>query len=137
MEDGTRTTDNSRMDWMFLLPLAFFAISCLVVMTRIRGHFSFTMVAVKGLVEFARELGPMTSEYLKVNWSGQSEDLHRALEPLLEKSRALAIERGITLDEDTLRNIVVQAAVHTRLVKRAQVVAAMDSIERSDPQRAA
>src|SRR5262245_53188042 len=125
------------MDWMFLLPLAFFAISFLVIVTRVKGQFTFTVVAVKGLVEFAKELGPMTREYLDVNWSGQPEDLHRALKPLLEKTRAMALQRGVTMDEDTLRNMVIQAVAATKRVKRAQLVAAMDSIERPDQMHAA
>ena len=136
MKDGDRATDNPCMDWMFLIVLAFFLVAFLSVFFRAKGHFSFTVVAVKGLVEFARDLGSMTGEYLKVNWSGQPEDLHRALKPLLEKARALALQRGITMDEDTLRNMVIQAVVQTRLVKRAPLVAAMDSIERPT-QRAA
>ena len=136
MKRAAGTTDNSCMGWMFLIMLAVFVVALLSVFFRAKGQFTFTVVAVKGLVEFARDLGPMTSEYLKVNWSGQSEDLHRALKPLLEKARALALERGITMDEDTLRNMVIQAVAHTRLVKRAQLVAAMDSIERPGAQAA-
>jgi hypothetical protein len=124
------------MDWVFVLPLALFAISCLAIMTRVKGQFSISAVAVKGLMEFAKELGPMTSEYLSVNWSGQPEDLHRALKPLLEKTRALALARGITMDEDTLRTMVIQAAARTKRVKRADLAAAIDSIERPTPRAA-
>jgi hypothetical protein len=118
------------MDWVFVLPLALFAISCLAIMTRVKGQFSISAVAVKGLMEYAKELRSMTSEYLQVNWSGQPEDLHRALKPLLEKARALALQRGITMDEDTLRLMVIQAVARTTRVKRTDLTAAMDSIER-------
>ena len=137
MKDGSRPTDNSCMHWMILLPLAFIAFSSLAIMTRVKGQFPFTVIALKGLVEFANELGPRTSAYLEVNWSGHPEDLHRALKPLLEKARALALQRGITMDEDTLRTVVVQAVARTRQVNGAQLAAAMDSIERPGQMSAA
>lgn len=136
VKTGLARPDNSRMHWVFLLPLALFIISFLAVTTRVRGTFTVSIQSVKGLVEFARELKPVAIEYLKVNWSGQPEDLHRALGPLLVKARAMAADRGIVMDEDLLRTTLVQIIAAQRLVKRSQLAAAMDSVERPTPRAA-
>jgi hypothetical protein len=114
------------MHWMFVIPLALFVICFIAMTTRI--EFSVTVQGAKGLVQFARDLKPTVVEYLKTSWSGQPEDLHRALGPLLDKARAMAAERGITMDEDLLRTTLVQIIAAERLVKRSQLTAAMDSI---------
>lgn len=133
---GSGRADNSLMHWMFVLPLAFFIISFLLVTTRVRGTFTISVQTVKGLVEFARDLKPVVADYLKVNWSGQPEDLHRALGPLLDKAREMAATRGITMDEDLLRQTVSQIILAQRVVKRSQLAAAMDSVERPTPRAA-
>jgi hypothetical protein len=114
------------MHWS-LLPL-FAILVLLALVTRVK-----LSVAVSGgkvPLAFARELRSMTTDYLRVNWSGQAEDLHQALRPLLEKARALALERGVPIDEDMLRAVLVQAVSAERLAKRPQLEAAMDSIAR-------
>jgi len=118
------------MHWPFLISLAVFFVTFLVLTTRIHGSFTIKVTDVKGLLAFTRVFQPMVVDYLRVNWSGQPEDLHLVLKPLLEKARALAVERGVVLDEDTLRTVLIQILAREKNVKRAQLVAAMDSIER-------
>jgi hypothetical protein len=125
------------MHWPFLISLAIAFVAFLVLTTRIHGSFTITVTDVKGLVAFTREFQPMVVNYLRVNWSGQPEDLHLVLKPLLEKARALAVERGVVLDEDTLRTVLIQILAREKNVKRPQLVAAMDSIEKPQPLQAA
>ncbi len=124
------------MHWVFLIPLAFFIVMFLVLTTRIHGSFTIRVTSVKGLLEFTRAFQPMVVDYLRVNWSGQPEDLHLALKPLLEKARALAVERGVAIDEDTLRTVLTQIIAREKNVKRPRLEAAMDSIERPMPRAA-
>ena len=139
VKGGLPQADNPLMHWAFLIPFVFFIVVFLVLTTRIHGYVTVNLkvTSVKGLVAFTREFQPMVNDYLRVNWSGQPEDLHIVLKPLLEKARTLAAERGVTSDEDTLRFVLIQILAREKNVKRAQLEAAMNSIEKPAAPQAA
>jgi len=136
MQGILAVADNRGMFWMTLILLALIVLGFAAATTRVKGQFSVTFKVVKGLAEFTQELGTMATEFLQTNWSGQPEDFQRALKALLEKARALAVERGVVIDEDTIRTVLIQVIARPKVVKRAQLVAAMDSIERPTPRAA-
>ena len=69
-----------------------------------------------GGIDFAR-LRPLSAamnervgSYLRANYSGETDQLPQVLDALLPELRALAREKGIEVDDDTLRAALVVSA---------------------------
>jgi len=85
-----------------------------------------------GLLSFIRgaatELDRAIVEYLQANYSGHKEQLPEALRGAVERARSLALSKSVTVDEDTLRTLVVQIAVSHKIASRADALEAMRSL---------
>ena len=94
---------------------------------RVNVHVS-TRIVTRDLREFSRAFRQRVQEHMRSSYSGDPTGLERALRGLVPIAHALAAERGIELDDRSLRLLIAGIVTAERLAPRRDVSAALDAI---------
>lgn len=87
------------------------------------------------LKEVSMLVSERASEYLRANWSGNTDELPNALRGLMPIVAGIVREHGQTVDDRTLELLVKSSIASQRLATRAELDRAFDRI-RADAQSA-
>lgn len=123
--------------WIVIAALAVEAIVLAFVFTRVRVRWAVTWQQVGDLKAFAADVDQLVTSYVPAHYGGQPAELPGVLSALLDRTRTLASSRGLALDEDVLRSLLVQAVAARRVAGRGDAQRAMDAVPRADAGRAA
>jgi hypothetical protein len=119
------------------------AIDLLVVLyfiSRIRsrsvsvGGRTFDLFSALALIkDSAQELDQTVTEFMRGNFSGDKEQLPRALGGAMDRARSFIAARQIGVDEDVLRGFVTHIVSAHKFGTPAEVAAAMRQVPRPEP----
>lgn len=118
--------------WLVVGAIAVEAVVLAFVFTRVKMKWSVTFAQIGDLRAFSSDLDRIATGYMGGNYGGQPSQLPSAMAGLLDTVRTLAAERKLTLDEDMLRTMVVQAVAARRFASRGEAERAMDAVPRED-----
>ena len=117
--------------WLVVAAIVAEAIVLAFVFTRVKVRWSATFAQIGDLKAFSGDLDRVVTGYMNGNYGGQPSQLPRAMGGLLDTVRTLADDRKLTLDEDVLRTLVVQAVAARKFASRAEAERAMESVPRA------
>jgi hypothetical protein len=123
--------------WLVVGAIVVEAIVLAFVFTRVKLKWSVTFAQLGDLKAFTSDLDRVVTGYMNGNYGGQPSQLPAALAGLLDTVRGMAAERRLTLDEEVLRALVVQAVAARKFAGRADAESAMESVPRAGTAQAA
>jgi len=123
--------------WFVAAAIVIEAIVLGLVFTRVKLKWSVTFAQLGDLRAFTTDVDRVVTGYMAGNYGGQPSQLPIALAGLLDTVRTLAADRKLALDEDMLRNLVVQAVAARKFASRSDAATAMESVPRADMANAA
>jgi hypothetical protein len=78
--------------------------------------------------EFTETIHPRIGEYVRTNWSGQTEALPGVLAVILDQVEATAREKGLTFDRDTLKRLIETSLARHGVAKSGQIREALKQV---------
>ena len=82
-------------------------------------------VPFRDLLKLTRDWHPKIGEHLRVNWSGDPEQLPQVLATLLDELARDARTRGIAVERTTLKSVLASSVRSHRMVRGADLGRAM------------
>ena len=98
------------------------------------GGRTIDLFSVLGLIKTsAKELDDTVTEFMRGNFSGDKEQLPRALAGAMDRARSFIAARQVGVDEDLLRGFVIHIVSAHKFATPAEVAAAMKQVPKPEP----
>ena len=124
-------------EWLWIAVVAMFVVDAVVLMLVIRQRAKSAGFDLAKLHEMSKLVHERIGEHLRANYSGNVDDLPRALRGLMPVVEQTLRGHGQQWDDTTLRQLVTMSVAGHRFATRKQVEDAMTELQRSPEARAA
>jgi hypothetical protein len=119
--------------WFWFLIAVTVVIDAIVITLVLRHRMRNAGVDFARLAKLTKLIHEATGEHMRANYSGNLEQLPSALESLMPVVSSVIQHGGHTLDDDTLRLLVITSVTQHRFAPRADVQRAMEQVPRKSP----
>ena len=120
---------------MHTSPVALFVLVDIIVTVAVfryvlarRDRFGGVLGQLSQLAAVSADVRRETKEYLSANWSGDPASLPSALVPLLAKLESDMASRGVNVDRENLKRMVVHIILNERLARVGDIQEAMKQV---------